>query len=69
MFCNSFGLEGRNGLRERRQAVLGYCKGIQHYIGGERNWRREMSIWEEKGGTGSNAKGRIKEEKGACVAK
>lgn len=29
----------------------------------------ERGIWEENGGTGSNAKGRIKEEKDARVAK
>lgn len=28
-----------------------------------------MSIWEEKGGKGSNANGGIKEEIGTCVAK
>lgn len=46
MFCNSFDLEETNGLREQREAVLGYCKGIQQeerreeregYLG--REWR------------------------------
>lgn len=62
MFCNSFGLEETNGLGERQEAVLGNRKRIQRSRGGEGNWR------EENGGTGSNAKGGVKED-GVCVAK
>jgi len=69
MFCNSFGLEETHGLRERRQAVLQYCKGIRPQAGGEGSWRKEMSVWEENGGTGSSAKGKTKEEQGTQVAK